>query len=1359
MANYQVPHPDQFSFDPRDWKAWVARFERFRVASQLKLDTRNEPDDTEIINLFVYSMGPKAEDIMQSFKLTDKQAKDFNHVKKCYDEHFLPKRNIIFERTQFNKRVQLKDESSDSFITDLHKLVDTCEYGPMRDELLRDRIVAGMCDLVLSEKLQIEDPKTLTLEKVIQRVRTSEQVRKQCQEMRNKGENTSVNAVHNKHSYRNNDRNKPKSWQQKSQHQSQRPSNPKSSHNSRPSNYRGTTASSRARCGRCGRDAHSRTECPAINSTCRKCKRKGHWDIVCRSVAETAEEDPLYDPQYDQPYEYGYEDYDGFMGSITEVDAVHQNDPWTVQVRLNDSQPIRFKLDTGADVTVLPVEMYDPAMGTLQRPDKVLRSANSKMQVVGKLTTAMTINNKTEHDNIYVVRDLKLPLLGRPSLSKFDLVRRINAIDDYPELFQGLGELQEKYHITLQADAKPFAIHTPRKIPVCYEKQTKRQLDGMVQQGVISKIEEPTEWCAGMVIVPKSSLENDLTGIPQSRDGNDSLRICVDLTQLNKCVMRNRHILPDVNSTLAQLKNSCIFSKLDANSGFWQIRLDESSRKLTTFITPWGRYCFNRLPYGISSAPEYFTLKMQNILEGIPNVLVLMDDILVHGDTQASHDAALEEVLKRLSKANVTLNRKKCQFSVRSVKYLGHLVSGSGIQPDPDKVAAIRNFKTPSNVTDVQRFLGMVNQLAKFVPHIATVTKPIRELLVKSNEWVWDKPQENAFNEIKQIITSDTVLKSYNPMAETVVASDASTVGIGALLKQRQKDGSMAPIMFASRALTPTEQRYATVEKEALAVTYAAEKFSQYLLGKLFHFEVDHKPLIPLLGEKSLDQLPVRIQRMRMRLLRFQYTISHVPGKDLVVPDALSRAPPASHNDVDLQRALEEDINIYVNAVINSIPASSEKLKQISEAQDLDPTISKVKTYITTRWPDNLKEDDPAQRYRTYGGSLSVANGLLLFGSAVVIPFSMRSEMLCKIHTGHLGITKCQARAKDALWWPSITKDIEKTVKDCTVCARYRNDQAEPLQPSEIPKGPWQIVGTDLCQSENGDKYLIVTDYFSRYFEVQRLVSTTSRSVINSLKSIFARHGIPQCVRSDNGPQYASMEFRQFAVSYGFRHITSSPEYAQSNGAAERAVQTFKNILKKNKDDLPLGLLVYRNSPLLNGYSPAQLLMGRRLRDNIQVLPSLLTPKTPDQQRVRAKERSHKQAQSVQYNKRHRARQLPEIPPGTQVWVRGKEQPAQVVSFYNKSYTMNTYPSGAKFVRNRRFLTVPAPIHPPPTSDPPVPSASPNSCGDSPIPRGDPPTPTVQTHRSTPNHNRSPAQRPKRSINRPAWHRNYVWGK
>lgn len=372
---------------------------------------------------------------------------------------------------------------------------------------------------------------------------------------------------------------------------------------------------------------------------------------------------------------------------------------------------------------------------------------------------------------------------------------------------------------------------------------------------------------------------------------NDKIRICVDLTNLNESVCRERHVLPAVDHVLAQLSGATVFSKLDTISGFWQIRLAEKSRKLTTFITPVGRYCFNRLPFGITSAPEHFQRKMSQILEGLKGVVCMMDDILIYGSTQAEHDSHLISVLDKIKASGATLNEDKCQFSKKSIKFLGHIIDGNGIRPDPDKVRAIVEMTSPVNVTEVRRFLGMVHQMSKFSPHLADKAKPLRDLVSPKNQWVWTENQQHAFETIKHELSSQPVLTLYNPEADTIVAADASSIGLGAVLTQKQHNGQWLPIAYASRALTPTESKYAQIEKEALALTYACERFQEYLIGKPFHLHTDHKPLVPIFSTKSLEELPLRVQRFRLRLLRFQFTISHIPGKELSTADTLSRAP------------------------------------------------------------------------------------------------------------------------------------------------------------------------------------------------------------------------------------------------------------------------------------------------------------------------------------------------------------------------------------------------------------------------------------------------------------------------------------
>ena len=269
----------------------------------------------------------------------------------------------------------------------------------------------------------------------------------------------------------------------------------------------------------------------------------------------------------------------------------------------------------------------------------------------------------------------------------------------------------------------------------------------------------------------------------------------------------------------------------------------------------------------------------------------MMDDILVHGKDQDQHNDRLLKVLQRLETAGLTLNKEMCKFSQKQVKFLGQMVDRMGVHPDPAKVKAIQEVPIPKNVGDVRRFLGMVNQMGKFSPNLAGKTKPLRELLKKDNTWLWGPPQREAFEEVKKVMTTAPVLALFDPTHDTVVSADALCYGLGAVLIQKQPEGVMKPVAYILRSLTPTEQRYAQIEKEVLAFTWACKL--------KFCIETDHRPLVPLFSTKNLDELPVRVQRFRMRMMRFQFSIYHVPGKSLIVADMLSRAPLSGVTDSD----------------------------------------------------------------------------------------------------------------------------------------------------------------------------------------------------------------------------------------------------------------------------------------------------------------------------------------------------------------------------------------------------------------------------------------------------------------------------
>ena len=419
-----------------------------------------------------------------------------------------------------------------------------------------------------------------------------------------------------------------------------------------------------------------------------------------------------------------------------------QESSWTITLGV-ENKDIPFKLDTGAEVTAISDTAYQSLNGIkLRKPTKVLYGpARQPMNVLGQFTATLNHKNKLSQQTLFVVHGLKTNLLGFPAITSLNLLCRVDAAHSevptgeqdfrklFPKLFSGLGTLGEPYKIKLKDEAIPYSLYTPRNVPIPLRQRVHEELNRMESMGVISKVSEPTPWCAGMVVVPKNS---------------GAVRICVDLKPLNESVLREVHPIPKVDETLAQLAGATLFSKLDANSGFWQIPLEEESRLLTTFITPFGRYCFNKLPFGISSAPELFQRRMNTILDGLEGVRCQMDDILIFGRNQTEHDSRLIAVLKRIQAAKVTLNPEKCEFRRSQVKFLGHLIDSDGIRADPEKTSAVLKMETPCNISDLRRFMGMANQLGKFSSRLAEISQPLRELLSTKRSWLWGPDQENA---------------------------------------------------------------------------------------------------------------------------------------------------------------------------------------------------------------------------------------------------------------------------------------------------------------------------------------------------------------------------------------------------------------------------------------------------------------------------------------------------------------------------------------------------------------------------------------------------------------------------------------
>lgn len=510
------------------------------------------------------------------------------------------------------------------------------------------------------------------------------------------------------------------------------------------------------------------------------------------------------------------------------------------------------------------------------------------------------------------------------------------------------------------------------------------------------------------------------------------------------------------------------------------------------------------------------------------------------------------------------------------------------------------------------------------------------------------------------MLTEAPVLPIFDPSRPTKVSADASAFALGAALFQH--DGQdWKVVAYSSRVLTDTERRYAQIEKEALGIVFGCEKFNEFVLGRKILVETDHQPLIAL-AKKNLGELPPRLQRLFLRLLKFEFDLQFVPGKKLVIADTLSR--------ISCESQLEEsstDVEIHANAVLSTL-VGSRTLGSLRTATSNDPVLQEAINCLEAGKPI-LGE------LKAVMTELSVVNGVLLKGSKVVIPTAMRKEILKRIHHGHLGLNKCRARARSLVYWPGMNADITELIRQCETCQVFAyRQQNEPLHTREVPENPWGRVGADLFELARRH-YLVVYDAYSNFPEVEELQDVTANGVIAKLSAIFSRHGIPLEVCTDGGPQFSAKEFKDFAARYDFIHTVSSPRYPRSNGLAEKGVQVVKRLLQKaqaTREDFWLGLLSYRTAPLEGGRSPSELLMGRGIRT---LVPDFSSEPAPPVQ---------KHAQNLQ-----KGRHLGRLQPGDTVRILNNGKwvtKARVQSYVApRSYSVITE-DGRTFRRNRLHL-------------------------------------------------------------------------
>ncbi len=1225
-------------------------------------------------SLFLGVVGEDGRELYNTFEWEEEDDdKDLDKILEKFEKYCVPKKNITYERYKFFTCNQKDEENIDQYQAELRNKARSCEFGTLVDGLIRDRIVCGIVNLSVRERLLREGDLSLT--RAVDICRAGEVAKQHANELGPSRSEMNVDAL--------------KARKHRNSGYSQ--ASNQGNHNKSEYNDPGGA------CNRCGRN-HKPRQCPAWGQTCYNCSAVGHFSRLCRKPRQGRQGtqpgnsrrgnvNELHASESCDPVSTSTES-DFFVDSLN-ADSQTGEYEWTLPVEIEDSVVV-LKLDTGANINILNYDDWRKVSrkGLKMQPSDVKLTAylGEQVPISGQAVLNVVCKGQAYQSTFVITPERRQSILGVQDCERFNLVHRVYAVnadvtgssqkvldvfETYKDVFTGLGCLPGQQSIVVDTNIAPV-VEPCRKVPFALHDDLKKELDRMQTLNVIREVTEPTEWVSSLVVVHKKS---------------GKLRVCLDPQNLNRAIQREHFKLPTRDEIMAQFAGATVFSKLDASSGFWQLQLDEKSSMLTTFNTPFGRYRYLRLPFGISSAPEIYHRTIHQLFENLPGVDTSMDDMIIWGSSVEEHDSRLTSVLEKCRSVGLKLNREKCELRVTELTFLGDRVSIDGLKPDPVKVKAIVDMAKPTEKKELQRFLGMVNFLGKYIKDLSTVSAPLRRLLEKSSQWEWKHEHDRAWEDLKTRISSEPVLQFYDQRKPLKVASDASQYGLGAVLLQKEENNSWLPVAYASRAMTDAESRYAQIEKEALSICFAMEKFHQFIYGRRVVAETDHKPLVSIFV-KGLNDCPPRIQRFRLRLQKYDLLVTYKPGREMHTADALSRNFPQA----EAHSSLEEDVKVFVDSIVASLPVSEGRFSEIRNATARDPVLQRLTSMVLAGWPDNrINCSKELLEFWNYRDELSVIDGVVFKSSRVVIPAVLRAVMLEKIHAGHLGQEKCKQRAREVLFWPGMNGDIVRLVQQCEACCAYRHrQQSEPLLPPPVAVRPWQKVATDLFEFEKAH-YIVIVDYYSNYPEVVKLSSQSSQAVINVMKATFARHGIPEEVMSDNGPCYAGSEFAQFAKDWGFLHTTSSPRYPQSNGLAERTVQTIKNIMRKcsvGGEDPHIGLLAYRSSPLDNGFTPAHLLMGRRIQCNLPVDNSLLRPKTTPTQ-VLNKMVLLKERQKCYHDKKASAESLPPLQNGDAVRVwhdnNWKMKGDVVDKVAPRSYRVKS-DAGSIIRRNRRDL-------------------------------------------------------------------------
>ena len=914
------------------------------------------------------------------------------------------------------------------------------------------------------------------------------------------------------------------------------------------------------------------------------------------------------------------------------------------------------------------------------------------------------------------------------------------------QVLKGVTGPPLKLHV--DPEAKPVAVHVPATVPLHFEKQIEEQIHEDVRMGVLQAVPHghPTPWCHRMVV---------------TRKPNGKPRRTVDMSALNKVSLRETHHVKPPFHQAKSIPPNTWKSVTDAWNGFHCVPLAEEDQAYTTFITSLGRFWYLMAPQGACGSGDGYTRRFDEIIADVERKTKCVDDTAQWDEEIETHWWRVIDFLELCGHNGIILNFEKFQFSQREIEFAGFHITESEIKPLQKYLSAISEFPTPTCTTDIRAWFGLVHQVSHY-NKLTNMLEPFKPFLSPKVKFKWSADLNDAFESSKIEIVNAIKegVEIYDPTRRTCLRPDWSKKGIGYFLSQKHcKCDSVVPgccehgwriTLAGSRFLKPAETRYAPVEGEGLSVAWSLEHTKFFTQGHdNLVLVTDHKPLVKLFSDRTLDEITnPRLFSLKQRTLPWRFSIVHMPGKSNSFSDATSRNPVGYEDETISDTEILAGIMIVekddTNEDLAILTAGDDKefraitWEIVKQETQSDDSLRQLVILINSLFPDDRSNMPPdLLPYWKVRNNLYMLDGVILMndqvlipsplrenvteslingtGTRILIPLRLRQEVLQSLHSAHQGVGSMCERARAAVYWPGITKDIETARANCTSCDRIMPSQARtpPIEPC-IPKTPFEAVACDYFHFM-GYYYFVAADRLSGWPEIQQIKVGTNEAgaegLCKALRRMIATFGVPKEVSSDGGPEFIGGKAKAFFHKWGIQHRVSSVAFPSSNGRAELAVKMAKRLLMDNispngsldNDRVVRALLMYRNTPDPGcKLSPAQILLGRQLSDTLPCINKEImvfdNPEISD--RWKEAWSAKEEALRTRYvktleNLNEHSRPLHPLELGDYVMIQNQsgrfpkkwDKSGKVIEMKgNDQYAVKVNGSGRVTLRNRRFL-------------------------------------------------------------------------